>query len=521
MMANNDVGKLGGQITARAFENCRNSYPFYVWYTHNAPDAINGIVPERWVKAKALMWLTTQVQRFIEKPCKGAYDILIISMPPQHGKSQSVTETLPSWFLGKWPEKRAIIISYNDDTAKPFMRRNVNKIRTYGNSIFGIQIGSVDTAEEIELSNGRGSLISRGIGSGVTSRPADLIIVDDPVKNREDAESELKRNLNWNEWTDTITSRLSAGAKIILIMTRWHEDDLAGRVLEHEDPKLITKIRIPCEAEENDVLGRKRGEALCPEFGKGQEWLSSVKYKFLHSIDQNLGVGGMYSWNALYQGRPSSAEGNQIKRQWWKFYDKPPEWLDEQVQSWDCTFKETAGTDSVAGEVWGRHGADCYLLDLINDQMDINDTMRGITQFTQKWPKTLTKLVEDKANGPAVIQLMRRKVPGLIAVNPEGGKITRVNSILGAIEAGNVWLPLPEKAPWVNEFIEQCAQFPNGKHDDMVDAMSQALIRLLRASKTRDPANRKIEDDSFEARERRNIERLAKQAQHGKKPAYV
>jgi predicted phage terminase large subunit-like protein len=154
-----------------------------------------------------------------------------------------------------------------------------------------------------------------------------------------------------------------------------------------------------------------------------------------------------------------------------------PRHTDEQLQSWDCAFKGLNTSDYVVGQVWARLGAMYFLGDQVRARMDCPATMRAVRGLSQKWPGTLAKLIEDKANGSAVVQFLQNEIPGIIPVNPEGGKVARAAAVSPLIEASNVYLPHPDYAPWVNDFIEECAAFPNGAHDDQVDAMTQALLR--------------------------------------------
>lgn len=390
---------------------------------------------------------------------------------PTHN-SMSVTETLPSWYLGKYPTKRTIEASYGDDLAQRFGRRNKEKIERFGKKLFGIEINKkTSAATEFELSNGVGGMISRGIMAGITGQPADLIVIDDPIKNRQEADSETYRERLWDEFLNSILTRLSADGKIILIQTRWHEDDLAGRVIKHLPDKTYV-INLPCEAEEDDPLGREVGDALFPEIGKDNAWLESFKQSYQTSE-------GKRAWLALFQGRPTAQEGNMLKRTWWQYYDKMPTRFDRVVQSWDCTFKDSDGSDFVVGQVWGMVGIDCYLLDQSRARMDLPTTIDAILNMRQKWPEAKRIFIEDKANGPAVIQLLGKKVSGLIAVNPEGGKIARASAVSPHIESGHVYLPNTSLASWITDFVEECSAFPNGAHDDMVDAMSQGINRLM------------------------------------------
>jgi len=151
--------------------------------------------------------------------------------------------------------------------------------------------------------------------------------------------------------------------------------------------------------------------------------------------------------------------------------------VDQQIQSWDCAFKDLDTSDYVVGQVWARLDSMFLLGDQVRARMDCPATVQAVRQLSRKWPACIAKLIEDKANGSAVIQMLSREISGLLPVNPEGGKVARAAAISPLIEAGNVYLPHPLFAPWVNDFIEECAAFPNGAHDDQVDAMTQALLR--------------------------------------------
>ena len=418
-----------------------------------------------WKPGKAVSYICDNIQKFIEKPSVNAFDILILSIPPQHGKSMSVTEALPSWYLGRNNRSRVIEISYSETFAQKFGRKNKQKIQEFGEELFGIRLAeSPNTSTEFELSNNVGGMISRGVLSGVTGNACNLMIIDDPVKTRQEADSEMYRERVWDEWQNSFKTRLAAGAKVILIMTRWHEDDLAGRMIKHE--KNVTVINLPCEAEENDPLGRKIGEALAPEIGKDNSWLKSFKETYTE---------GTRAWNALFQGRPTAQQGNIIKRHWWRYYGKNelPK-LARIVISVDAAFKDEDTSDYVAVEVWGKRDANIYLLDLVRERMDFVETVKAIELMAEKYDYKAI-YIEDKANGSAVIQYLKHKntMHSIIPVNPEGGKIARVNAVSGLIEGGNVFLP--KDKDYVDVFIEECAAFPNGANDDMVDAMSQAL----------------------------------------------
>lgn len=443
-------------------ELARRSYRRYLYYVHG----------DTWKRTKMSDYLADEVQKFVEQDTGNAYDILLVETPPQHGKSLTITETFPSWYLGTHPKHRIIEISYNFDTAERFGRKNMDKMEQFGGSLFGLEKGSVWTKTDFELSNGWGRMISRGAMAGVTGNPANLMVIDDPIKNREEADSLTTRDKLWNEWQNTFKSRLAAGAKVIVIMTPWHEDDFAARLLKNEP--CIRLIRLPVEAEENDLLGRAVGSALAPELGKDDHWLAQFKESYINDPKK----GGLRAWQALYQCSPRVEGGHIILRQWWKYYD-PTEIKDfgTTVISVDATFKDGEKNDFVAIQVWGKKVIDYYLRYSLNKHLDFPGTVQAIRTMKKLFPDTRYILVEDKANGSAIIQTLQHEFIGVVGITPKGGKVSRLNAVAPAIESGHVFLPKDEV--WTEEFIDQFTAFPAGQHDDMVDACTQCLGFLL------------------------------------------
>lgn len=444
-------------------ELARRRYADYLAYV-NSPT---------WKRTKLAEYLADKVQEFIEKDTGNAYDILIIETPPQHGKSKTVTEALPSWYLGRHKRKRVIEVSYNDETGERFCRTNKTKVKKCGEALFGIKIGSIDRSDHFELTDG-GSMISRGIMSGITGNPADLLILDDPVKSRQEADSETTRNRLWGEWLNSMKSRLQAGAKVILIMTPWHEDDMAARMLATEEHAEL--IRLPVEAQEDDPMGRKPGDPLCPEIGKDKTWLEQFKKAYLSDPQ-----GGPRAWSSLYMCNPVVEGGNMVQRTWWQYYDpKEVTAFGTQCISVDAAFKDGDSNDYVAIQVWGKRDMDYYLRYSCNEHLNFTATVQKIKAIKAYYPEVTRIYIEDKANGSAVIQTLQREMIGVIPVNPSGGKVARVNAVSPAIETGHVFLP--QGAPWLEDYLKQWSEFPAGKHDDMVDASTQALSKMQYAS---------------------------------------
>lgn len=460
-MGKSDYIQIQAELAQR--ELARRDYGEYLAY-------VNG---KMWKRTRFGKYLTGEVQKFIEGKTGNAYDILVIESPPQHGKSMTLTEGLASWCMGKYPEWRIILASYNDETAERFARRNKEKVRNFGEALFGIKIGGIDRATEFELEGHAGRLISRGIKAGITGNPANLLIVDDPIKNRQEADSPTTRQQIWGEWLNSLKSRLAAGAKVVVIMTPWHEDDMAARLLVTE--KNIRLIRLPVEAELDDPLGRAEGEPLCPEIGKDKKWLEQFKDAYLHDPE-----GGPRAWSALYMCNPRVEGGNLVKREWWKYYD-PKEIcvFGTEIISVDASFKGGEDNDFVAIEVWGKIGNDYYCRYVMNRHLDFPQTLEAILTVKQLYPNARAVLVEDKANGSAIISVLQRQM-FCIAVNPKGGKVARVNAVSAAIESGHVYLPRGEA--WTEPFVDQFTAFPAGKNDDMVDSATQALTYMIYSS---------------------------------------
>lgn len=211
--------------------------------------------------------------------------------------------------------------------------------------------------------------------------------------------------------------------------------------------------------------------------GKDDAWLKDFKESYIHDAQ-----GGMRAWTALFQCSPRIEAGNLVQRDWWRFYDPDDKTLlfGSELISVDAAFKSADTNDYVAIQVWGKRKEDFYLRASFNKHLDFPQTVQMLRSVKAMYPNARVILIEDKANGPAIVSTLQHD-PSMfvIPINPQGGKVARVNAVSAAIESGHVFLPDPEKAPWVMEFIDQFTSFPNGAHDDMVDAASQALHRMI------------------------------------------
>lgn len=407
---------------------------------------------------------------------------LILTMPPRHGKSQLVSKHFPSWCFGVDPDISFISCSYGDDLSK---RVNKDVQRIMDNPVYkrifpqtclstkrnaGGYNMAMRTMDLFEIPGYDGSFRSTGVGGGITGMGCDILCIDDPFKDRKSADSPTVRETVWDWYTSTAYTRLSPGGGVLVTVTRWHENDLVGRLLEamkQEGGDRWTIINYPAIAE-RDELHRKKGEPLHAE---------RYPLEMLLRIKSNI---GSYDWGSLYQQHPTPRGGGVFKKKWIRHWTTMPKVFDRVIQSWDFTFKDTANSDNVSGQVWGQVGANFYLLDNDTARMDFVSQVRAMQRMSSKWPDALEKVVEDKANGPAIISALGSRIPGIVPYNPRGSKTARAYSVSPLFEAGNVFLPpMDEEHPWVKRYVDELLAFPNAEHDDQVDSTTQALDTLV------------------------------------------
>ncbi len=387
---------------------------------------------------------------------------IMLFWPPQHGKSELVTVRLPVYWLEQDPRRRVGIGAYSQNYANT-MSRKARRVALERLDLDRGQLGKTGVEEWATVQGGTFKAV--GVGAGITGNPLDGFIIDDPIKDRPQAESQVYRDRCWEWYTDAVLTRLQEGAPLILILTRWHEDDLAGRILQSESGSNWTVVKLPALAEADDPLGRAEGEPLCP-----------ARFSLEYLLGRRAELGA-YSFGSLYQQRPSPAEGGVIKRAWLQYYTELPKTFDKLIMSWDMSFKDRTDSDWVVGQVWGVVGADFYLVTQVRGHWDFPETVKQVLSLIERYPTAAPRLIEDKANGTAVIQSLRRKVNRLVAVTPRESKQARLEAVSDFFEAGNVWLP--QNAPWIEDYVEELAAFPNAAHDDQADSTSQALARFL------------------------------------------
>ena len=452
-------------------------------------------------------WLCDKVQEFIEAPCtNGVFDILLLSVPPQTGKTYTVTETLPSWFLGKNPTDSVIIAGYEGTFAEGFSRRNRDKFCQFApdivrahpnNNVQGVALWETDKG---------GKCRAAGLKGGITGHGAELFIIDDPIKNKEQAQSEALLAKIHDEMAPSVQSRIHPGGKLIVIQTRWVENDVIGWVQEHWSEYIWADINVPCECEdpEHDPLGRQLGQSIMGEhmgdtnlpqkIRKDNVWLVNAKRLI-------IAADGQYTWNALYQGHPTAENGNLFDRTWWRYYHRSTLSLQsfEYVHiSVDATFKKTETSDMVAILVSGIYKGEVYIWRIINKRMGFVETKAKLKEVIAEVGDISELIIEDKANGSAIIDSFRydESCPPIVPVTPLGGKLSRAQAVSPFVQAGHVHLPDPsdytaaelDDIEWDGKgaynptelFVQQHMRFPFAKHDDLVDANSQSLARLIK-----------------------------------------
>lgn len=389
---------------------------------------------------------------------RGDINRLMVFLPPRSGKSEVTSKKFPAWYLGRHPDREIILASYAADLAYDFSRIARETLSEWGH-LWGVALsGDSSAVKRWGLDGHRGGMMAAGVGGPITGRGAHVALIDDPIKNWQDAQSPVLREKAWGWYKSTLRTRLAPGGAIVLIMTRWHEDDLAGRlILDASEEWDIVKL--PAYDEQADCY----------------LWEARFSRAEYEATKKAL---GSHLWSAMYQQEPHPEEGGILKRQWWKFYKQVPNHFDTVLQSWDMTFKDLQTSDYVVGQVWGKEKGDYYLLDQFRARVDMPGTQRALKALSAKWPKAWQKLVEDTANGPAIIQTLRHEVSGLTPVHPKESKVARAYAVSPFMESGNVYLPDPSIAHWIHDFIEECSAFPNGTHDDQVDSCTQALKRL-------------------------------------------
>jgi predicted phage terminase large subunit-like protein len=398
---------------------------------------------------------------------EGKIKRLIINMPPRHTKSEFASFLLPAWMIGRKPNLKIIQSTHTTELAVRFGRKakTLMDMPEY-KEIFPTRLREDSQAAGKWETEQGGEYYAAGVGSAITGRGADLLIIDDPHSEQDALNIDaLERAYEW--YTSGPRQRLQPGGAIVLVMTRWNVKDLTGALQRATGDMKADKWEV---IEFPAIL--PSGKPVWPEFWKLEE-LEGVKSSI-----------SLQKWNAQWMQNPTSEEGALIKREWWRKWDKDyiPS-LQHVIQSYDTAFMKKETADYSAITTWGvfynneDSGPQLILLDAIKDRFEFPELRRVAYQQYQYWqPETV--LVEAKASGlPLTYELRKMGIP-VINYTPSKGndKHTRVNSVAPLFESGQIWAPVDKE--FAQEVIEECAAFPYGDHDDLVDSMTQAVMRF-------------------------------------------
>ena len=432
----------------------------------------------------------------LEAISAGTIDRLMITMPPGSAKSTYASVLFPAWWLARHPRSTLICASHTSHLAETFGRR-VRDLVIDNKVLLGYGIKSDNKAVGSWSTDDGSTYFAVGVGGAVAGRRADCAILDDLIKNQEDADSVRSRDRAWDWYQADLLTRLKPGGRVILIMTRWHNDDLAGRLLQAQKAggDKWAVVNLPAIAGLDDALGREPGEALWPDW----EGVEALSRKRKSMTDR--------TWSALYQQQPTTTEGSILRRDYWRpWTDEAPKRPAAIVISLDTAYSEKSSADPTGCSVWYLVDTDYFPSRTRPGEPIETPDMRSKCLLRFAWrerlpfPELITHvldtvkhfgipgvplrlLIETKASGISVVQEMRRLMPDLVieGVNPVGDKTSRAHSVTAMMEAGRVYALArveddgPAYRPWADMVIDECAAFPVGQHDDLVDTVTQAL----------------------------------------------
>jgi predicted phage terminase large subunit-like protein len=395
---------------------------------------------------------------------RGELRRLLVSCPPRHGKSLTGSVLFPCWYLGRHPDRFVVVATHSEELAITFGRQVRNFIASpLFRGIFPeCKIaGDSSAVYRFDVTGGGGAYFV-GRGSSLTGRGCALLVLDDLVRDRAEADSEAIRKSTESWYREVARTRLEPSGAIVGVGTRWHEADLLGRLIA-ENLEPWKTLAFPALAEPGDPLGRPEGSPLWPErFGADE----------LARIRADV---GSRAWSALYQGQPTPAEGSIFRREWFGTFDQRPA-LGRVIQSWDTAFGKNKGGDYSACATIGESETGYEILHIYKDRPDFPALKKKMAILAEEWPVSAV-LVEDAASGASIIQEMRAesRIP-VIAVPATSDKVSRWNAVAPLFEAGKV--RFQAGAAWLPDVLEELASVPAAKHDDVADAIAQGLTYL-------------------------------------------
>ena len=423
--------------------------------------------------------IAARLEKFVADVIAGKSPRLMIQMPPRHGKSQLASIELPAWFLGNYPNKEVILCSYAADLALDFSRAVRERLRDKEYQVI-FQKARLDKDNQNAQgwkTTKKGGFLPAGVGGPITGKGAHILIIDDPVKNAEEADSETSREGNKRWYATTAYTRLAPGAGVLIIQTRWHDDDLSGwleRQMELDEGDDFEIVRYPAESVEKEVY-RNVGEALHPE---------RYSYKEIMRIKKAVGPR---TWAALYQQNPVPDDGAYFKKQHFQFYDpaETPEDL-TKMGAWDLAIGQKEQNDFSVGLTWGRSYTDeFYLLEMIRGHLDAYEIVEAMCDSWENHRQYIIGMEKGMISmslGPYMKDaIARRKLYGMYVEELAVGKrdkVARARTLQALFQQGRIWLPDPVKCPWVTVLMNELLRFPHGKNDDIVDAFAWLALML-------------------------------------------
>lgn len=448
------------------YKDARNEFVRKLAYYSPAGYAFTASYSQ-WEAAPHLVRLTELLLR-IEK---GELRRLMVFMPPRHGKSELISRYFPAWYLARHPDRRVILASYESDFAASWGRKTRDTLNEWAEALHpNVKVNpDSSSASRWDILGHTGGMITAGAGGPITGRGGHLIIIDDPVKNAEEANSRTIRERVWEWYRSTLYTRLEPGGAIILIMTRWHEDDLAGRIIadSRETGEEWEILNLPAIAEENDPLGRQPGEAL---------WPARFPREELDRIRLTL---GSYWWNALYMQRPLPPGGEMFKREWFAIVEDYPR--DARfVRFWDIA-GTAGGGDYTVGALLAYKDGIIWVVDVTRGQWSPAEVETVVRQTAEMDGKHVPVRIEEEGGGSGkalIHSFITRIIPGwdVRGCRPLSGKETRANPLAALAEAGNLRLV---RGGWNRDLIDEFSIFPRGDHDDIVDAVSGGYAEII------------------------------------------
>lgn len=405
---------------------------------------------------------------------------LLVNLPPGHGKSETISKYYPAWKIGRFPRSRVLLLSYAGGFAASWGREARNVLAEHGPAVFGVRVSPTARARDSwQLDGHRGRMWAVGLEGQATGKRVDDLLIDDPIKDAKAARSKVMRDALWDWYRTVAYTRLEPDGAIVIIQTRWSEDDLAGRILRHarDTGERWTVLSLPALAEEGDLLGRRPGEAL---------WPSRFPAETLDEIRRTMSA---YWWSALYQQRPAPEEGALFRRSSFRYFTEEsgtyvlhrPDGGPKRFRVEDCwvfttadlaiSLKETA--DYTVMCAWAvTPEKDLLLLDLERRRIEGPDQERLLHAFAGHYPRLKTMLIEGTQYQAALAQYAKREGLPARAVKVDRDKFSRAQNPAARMENGSIYFR--QNALWLDALEGELLTFPNGEHDDQVDNLSMA-----------------------------------------------